>query len=158
MAIYSASYFQPENHHGSLVSISRSHPKAFQVDAHLSFLAPSQALLKDWKHQQLTEEDYTQRYRQEIQQSWLKVSGWLDSLTPEINCTLLCWEKKGEFCHRNLVMAMVRKHKPDCYGGCDVAAIPGLLCPKCQSLIIPGLESYCQRCEERKVLALCQKL
>lgn len=33
--IYTASYFQPENHHGKLISISRSEPKGFKVDGKL---------------------------------------------------------------------------------------------------------------------------
>ena len=117
MAIYSASYFEPENHHGLLVSISRSHPRSFKVDSQLPFLAPSQSLLEDWKHHQLTETEYTERYRQELQQSWSQILPWLVSLTPEGDCTLLCWEKAGEFCHRNLAMKLIRKHRPDCYGG-----------------------------------------
>lgn len=149
MAIYSASYFEPENHHGALVAISRSHPRSFQVDTKLPFLAPSQALLDDWKHHQLTESEYTERYRQELQQSWPQVNSWLASLTPEGDSTLLCWEKAGEFCHRNLAMQVVRKHRPDCYGGRDISADPGLKCPSCQSLVIPGVDqSYCPRCGE----------
>ena len=145
MTIYSASYFQPENHHGSSISISRSHPRSFQVDTRLSFLAPSQALLDNWKHHQLTEADYTERYRHELQQVWPQVESWLISLTPESDCTLLCWEKAGEFCHRNLAMQMIRKHRPDCYGGRDMSADPGLRCPNCQSMVIPGIDqSYCQ--------------
>ncbi|NJR56521.1 MAG: DUF488 domain-containing protein [Acaryochloris sp. CRU_2_0] len=149
MAIYSASYFEPENHHGSMISISRSSPKSFQVDSHLPFLAPSQQLLEDWKKNQLTEAEYTGRYRQQLQQSWLQVNSWLSSLTPEADCTLLCWEKAGEFCHRNLVMQMVRKHRPECYGGRDAPVIPGLRCLKCQSILITGLDqSYCPGCRE----------
>ncbi|KAI9129387.1 DUF488 family protein [Acaryochloris sp. CCMEE 5410] len=149
MAIYSASYFEPQNHHGSLISISRSHPRSFKVDAWLSFLAPSQRLLDDWKHNQLNEEEYTDRYRQELQQSWPQVNSWLTSLTAERDCTLLCWEKAGEFCHRNLAMKAIRKHRPDCYGGCDITADPGLRCPSCQSLVIPGVDQcYCPRCGE----------
>ncbi|WP_261892272.1 DUF488 family protein, N3 subclade [Acaryochloris marina] len=72
--LYSASYFEPRNHHGLLVSISRSHPRSFQVDTKLPFLAPSQGLLDDWKHHQLTEAGYTDRYRQELQQAWPQVN------------------------------------------------------------------------------------
>ena len=147
--LYSASYFEPQNHHGSLVSISRSHPRSFQVDDQLPFLAPSQRLLDDWKHHQLTEEGYIDRYRQELQQAWPQVNSWLASLTPEGDCTLLCWEKAGEFCHRNLAMKVVRKHRPDCYSGRDISTDPSLQCPKCQSPIIPGIDqSFCPECRE----------
>jgi uncharacterized protein YeaO (DUF488 family) len=149
MAIYTASYFQPENHHGSLVSISRSHPRFFQVNSHLPFLAPSETLLKAWNRGYLTEAAYIDRYRNELQQSWPQVNGWLASLTPVVDCTLLCWERSGEFCHRNLVMQVIRKHRSDCYGGCDIPVNVGLLCAKCQSPIIPGVDRcYCSPCEK----------
>ncbi|NJM67808.1 MAG: DUF488 domain-containing protein [Acaryochloris sp. RU_4_1] len=152
MPIYSASYFERQNHHGLLISISRSQPQSFQVDSRLPFLAPSQALLEDWKKTQLTEAGYTLRYRQQLQEAWPQVSSWLASLSLEVNCTLLCWEKKGEFCHRNLAMSMIRKHRPDCYGGRDMPVIPGLGCPKCQSILIPGVDqSYCLRCREWRI-------
>jgi uncharacterized protein YeaO (DUF488 family) len=148
MAIYTASYVEPKHHHGSLISISRSQPKGFRVADNLSFLAPSAELLEDWK-QQHDEVGYTQRYREQLASSWEQVKFWLDSLTPTENSTLLCWERQGEFCHRNLVAQMVQRHRPDCYGGQDIAKVAIPRCKKCNTRLIPGLDaSYCPHCHE----------
>jgi RNA polymerase sigma factor (sigma-70 family) len=68
--IYTASYFEPAHHHGSLISISRTIPNGFRVDETLNFLKPSAELLQDWKQGKLTESDYTNRYRAEIADDW----------------------------------------------------------------------------------------
>ena len=121
--IYTASYFQPKNHHGRRAGISRSVPKHFIPDDRLLFLAPSAALLRDCKLG-LSEEDYTNRYREELKGRWAIVKPWLQQIQPEQDQTLLCWEHKGNFCHRNLVGLMVQKYCPDCWGGSDVLREP----------------------------------
>lgn len=120
--IYSASYSSKDHWHGEPICISRIPPKSFKGRS-IDFLAPSWTLLYDYKHQGLTQEEYTDRYRLELQQKWRSlVCPWLRSLDPKIDQTVLCYEPKGEFCHRNFVMLMIQKHRPDCYGGRDVSA------------------------------------
>ncbi len=118
--IYTASYFQPENHHGKLLSISKSEPRRFQVDGKLYFFAPSEGLLLDYKAKKIDNESYTDQYRKQMRLVLSQIGDWLRSLKPEEDITLLCWEKKGYFCHRNLVIKFVEKYRPDCFGGCDV--------------------------------------
>jgi uncharacterized protein YeaO (DUF488 family) len=149
MSIYTASYFEPEFHHGKLISISRSQPKGFRVAGNLPFLAPSVKLLEAWKQQKVDEAGYVQRYREQIAASWITVKGWLDALKPAEDSTLLCWERQGEFCHRNLVAHFVQKHRPDCYGGRDIVRVGMPECKKCSAEVILGLDSsYCPRCQE----------
>jgi uncharacterized protein YeaO (DUF488 family) len=149
MSIFTASYFQPEFHHGKLISISRSQPKSFRVADTLSFLVPSAELLADWKQQAIDEAAYIQRYREQIAAAWKTVKGWLDTLKPAEDSTLLCWEQKGEFCHRNLVAQLVQKHRPDCYGGRDIVRVGMPECKKCGADVIPGLDaSFCPTCQE----------
>jgi ASCH domain len=119
MPIYTASYFQPQNHHGAIVSISRSHPKHIQVSDRLPFFAPSQSLLSDKPNPA----EYTNRFREEIRDRMPQIRVWLESLTPDQTLTLCCWEPAGQFCHRNLVAALIEHYRPDCFGGCDVEAI-----------------------------------
>jgi len=121
--LYTASYFEPENHHGQLISASRSRPKSITVASSLKFLAPSAALLKDWKIG-ITEDTYTDRYRSEIRDNWTEVKDWLDTLDPQVDATLCCWEKAGDFCHRNMIAKLVSHYRSDCFGGCDVATEP----------------------------------
>jgi uncharacterized protein YeaO (DUF488 family) len=149
--IYTASYFEPHHHHGELISISRSNPKNVQVVTQLPFLAPSSELLQDWKRGNVDEADYTARFREEIKDRWPTVHQWMESLKPDEDSTLLCWERAGEFCHRNLVLQMLLKYRPDCVGGADVAIMPSrvepMKCPKCYSEVLPGLDyCYCHRC------------
>lgn len=121
--IYTASYFQPEYHHGRLISISRTVPKDFEVADRLDFFVPHAALLRDWKAKIIDETAYIDRYRIQIKQSGGQIRSWLNGLDKHTDQTLLCWEKKGAFCHRNLVIKLIRHYRLDCYGGRDVAHI-----------------------------------
>ena len=159
MAIFTASYFEPANHHGKLVSISRSKPKGIAVQERLALLAPSQKLLDDWKAESIDQEEYTNRYRQELGPKLHKFRSWISTVDPGEDITLLCWEKAGEFCHRNLAIKLVEKYRPEIFGGCDVPknqaktkpqsepiALDGT-CPTCRVELVPGLDrSFCRAC------------
>ncbi len=121
--IYTASYFQKENHHGKLVPISRTVPKGFSTKDSLSFFIPSSNLLKDWKAKTITKDEYIARFREEIRIVLPEIKQWLKSLKPTENLTLLCWEKttdKNYFCHRDLIIKFIERDRPDCLGGCDI--------------------------------------
>lgn len=146
--LYFASYFEVQHQHGLKIAISRSIPKDFKVDSKLQFLAPSPELLADWQEKRVDEAGYTQQYREQLKHSWDEVKAWLDRLDPKQHSTLLCWEAKNAFCHRNLVALLVQKHRSDCFGGCDVIRVEAELCPDCNSVLICGLDaSYCQSCK-----------
>ncbi|MDV3002631.1 MAG: hypothetical protein N5P05_004286 (plasmid) [Chroococcopsis gigantea SAG 12.99] len=170
--IYSASYFESQRHHGQLISISRSIPKGFRVNGTLNFFVPSADLLKDWKEKLIDEEAYTARYREQIKANFKIIKGWLSELKPEKDATLLCWERSGAeetiktleetgrwqktqpFCHRNLVIKLVQKYRPDCYGGTDVNNLSLPICAKCRTEIIPAFitegfddRHYCTKCQ-----------
>ena len=146
--LYTASYQEPAYHHGLLLSVSRSIPKGFKTDGKLEFLIPCADLLVEYQATRLDEAEYIQCYREQIKQSWLEVKAWLDNLDPEQNQTLLCWEPKGKFCHRNLVAKLVQKYRPDCFGGSDVIRYEVERCHKCSSALICGLDaSYCPTCK-----------
>lgn len=149
--LYTASYFEPEHHHGKLISISRSIPKGFKVDGFLDFLAPNTQLLKDWKDQSIDEAAYCQRYRLQLKESWQQVLSWLDSLNTSKTTTLLCYEPKGAFCHRNLIALLVRKHRPDVFGGCDVTRVEIPKCSVCKTELTVGLDAnFCSGCRTWK--------
>jgi hypothetical protein len=114
--IYTASFFRKDHWHGTPISISLYAPKWYQGDQ-LLILAPSKKLLNDWKRG-MSEDNYTERFRNELMliSKWSLVRNWLDNLNPTIDLTLLCYEKPGEFCHRNLIFKMVERHRPDCLG------------------------------------------
>jgi hypothetical protein len=169
--IYPASYFEPRRHHGKRISISLTAPKGFKLDGRLEFFVPSARLLEDWKNRKIGEEEYTARYREQTRANLKVIKAWTASLDPAKDMTLLCWEKSGidetlkrweetgkwkeerHFCHRNLVMKLVRQYRPDCYGGTDILNVALPLCPDCSSEVIPALlddkyndACYCQNC------------
>ena len=170
--IYTASYFERNRHHGLLISISRSVPQGFQVDGRLEFFIPSADLLRDWKSNRLDEQGYTNRYREQVRSNFKAIKAWLSTLDPKEDMTLLCWERSGidetlrrweqtgewreqkPFCHRNLVIKLVQKFRPHCYGGKDVLKMSLPVCPKCLSEVAPALISegyddahYCSKCK-----------
>ncbi|MDV3001013.1 MAG: hypothetical protein N5P05_002619 [Chroococcopsis gigantea SAG 12.99] len=163
--IYSACYFENERHHGRLLSISRSVPDGFRVDGTLDFFVPSADLLRAWKQKLIDEDGYTARYREQIKANFKIIKAWLSELKPEKDATLLCWERSGKdegnqgektqpFCHRNLVMKLVQKYRPDCFGGTDVIALSLPVCAKCGTEVIPALiiegfddRHYCTKCQ-----------
>lgn len=101
------SYFAKEKDlmaagHVNLVSIALVMPKWFSCHQYLA-LAPTPALLKWWKGCEQTSEDEAQYI------NWYK-SSVLNRLDPEIvvrdlgpDPALMCYEKTGDFCHRNIV-------------------------------------------------------
>ena len=146
--LYTASYFEPNHQHGFLISISRTVPNSIRVDGSLPFLAPSAELLADWKAKKISEAGYVERYREQIKESWSEVKVWLDSLNRQQHTTLLCWERRGKFCHRNLVAKLVQKYRPDCFGGCDVVRVEMEKCQRCSESLRPGLDaSFCPGCK-----------
>ncbi|ACK70822.1 conserved hypothetical protein [Gloeothece citriformis PCC 7424] len=154
--IYTASYFEPHRHHGQLFSISRSVPQGFRVDGRLEFFVPNANLLQDWKQKRINEEEYINRYREQIKTNFKAIKAWLSDLNPKKHITLLCWERSGvdetlkrweetgqwkeeqPFCHRNLAIKVIQKFRPDCYGGRDILHVTMPVCQNCLSEVIPG--------------------
>ena len=124
--IYLGSYFEPKNHHGQLISISRSKPKGFKVDGDLDFFKPTKALLDEYKGGDLSWSKYTQIYKETtIQPHFNFIKDWIKRLNKEEDITLLCWEKARENCHRNLVGTLCNYLRPDVVGGADTPYSPG---------------------------------
>jgi len=146
--LYTASYFEPQHHHGLKIAISRTVPRGFKVDGSLLFLAPNSDLLNDWKVQKIDEAGYIQQYREQIKENWGEVKAWLDKLNAKQQLTLLCCcETAGSFCHRALIAKLVKKYRPNCFGGCDVLRFVLPICQDCSTELIPGLDaSFCPVC------------
>lgn len=145
--LYTASYLEPDCHHGQLISISRSTPRGFHIDAELPLFAPSAKLLQLWKTKKINEEGYRQIYREEIRAKWALVKGWVADVDKDVTATLLCWERTGEFCHRNFVAAIIESQRPEIFGGRDVKRSIYERCKQCDRELIPGLDaSLCLNC------------
>lgn len=102
------SYFanQRKLAHLKKVSISRFPPKWFQADEYALELAPSKELLNEYKNGNVSDEEYDEIYKQET----------LSKLNPEDifhkydGAVLLCYEKTGDFCHRNIVSQWLQEN------------------------------------------------
>jgi len=121
--IYTACYHDYACLHGKLIPISFGIPSfeyKFKLEPPLKFFIPQASFLRNGRANKITEEQYTKVYREEIKDNWCVIQDWLNSLKPEENMTLLAWEKPEQFSHRNLVLKLVEKYRPDCYGGANV--------------------------------------
>lgn len=80
----------------------------------LAFLAPTWALVMGYKHGQ-TWDEYTAGYRELLASRWPAVRQWLDSLSSDVDATLLCYctLREGQHCHRELLAHMLARHRPD---------------------------------------------
>lgn len=93
----------PEN--TKTISVSRFPPKWAKFDEQLNELAPSSNLLMRYKNNEINEEDYEREYL--IQLSQLNV---FDIAAKIQGSVLLCFEKSGEFCHRNLIRKWLKEN------------------------------------------------
>lgn len=113
--LHTASYFYPNHHIGKLYSVSRSNPNQFVNIPKISILVPRYQTLANYKETG-NKEVYIRSYGNQLRQNWLEVKQWLNSLEPQTDITICCWEKPRSFCHRQLIYKLVAKHRPDCLG------------------------------------------
>ena len=86
------------------VSIARFSPKWFS-GKEMKPLAPEKKLLWQAKGGKISEEEYTRRYMNQIQKLFDPIILYGKFVTDfgGKDIVLLCFEKKGEFCHRRLL-------------------------------------------------------
>jgi len=98
---------------GQVWSIANSRPRnVYGISGTIKCLAPEWKDVRAFKDGQMSEEEFTRRYRQLIVQRWREVKKWMDSLSPSDELYLCCWEQEG-FCHRYLVAKLLKKFRPD---------------------------------------------
>ena len=84
-----------------LINITRFPPKNWK-GVSLYSLAPSRKLLLNYKKGIIDENEFRNVYIQEIDKYRNKIIEYLRFLQNQ-NVILLCYEKKGDFCHRHIV-------------------------------------------------------
>lgn len=89
------------------ISIARSQPmkdgKPYYDE--MSNLKPPAWLLREYKMESLSVEEFEQHYHRLVLQG-LNPHAYAHKLQGKV---LLCWEKPGDFCHRHLVADWLRK-------------------------------------------------
>ena len=110
--LYTASFFDTDNHVGIRMSIARSAPTQFKDLAVLNEFVPEWELLKDWKDKAITWIDYTTRYYHylDVALSLLYIETLnIYALSDVYHVTLLCWERYPAQCHRSLAAAWLQR-------------------------------------------------
>ena len=114
--LYTASFYHSEHWEGTPYRISRAHPRGQTTKWEVQpFLYPSRRLLDEYRHGLIDFGGLTSRYREELETNYnwdADFQDWLDSLKPEHNFTLLCFEPSGEPCHRRVAANWMLKKMP----------------------------------------------
>jgi len=110
--IRTASYFNPQDFVGKLISISGSEPPGAMIVGKLRMFAPPRNLVMALKHGHITWEQYEEIYKGQLddlrqtiecapENALAGIHMFVDVLSED--CTLLCWEHTPAHCHRRLV-------------------------------------------------------
>lgn len=101
--IYTSNYFNPKTNNYRKISISVSTPKGYGYDFLWKTVAPDWfELLKPYKEGIIDDEEYTRRYLIQLNGKKEQIIQEYKELLKE-NSVLLCWCKKGNFCHRRIL-------------------------------------------------------
>ncbi len=92
------------------VSIARFPPKWFFGES-MQLLAPPKKLLWMAKQGKISEDEYTIEYMKaiELQFNPQTLFDKLKNMFDDSDIAILCFEKKGEFCHRRLLAAWLKQ-------------------------------------------------
>ena len=98
---------------GDRILITRYWPRGMSRDRMsaewVQALAPSRALLNDWKRSRIDWKEYTHRYHAEMQEQEDSI-GELARKSQAGTITLLCFEREGDpHCHRHLLAKLVEE-------------------------------------------------
>ncbi|PIV70107.1 MAG: hypothetical protein COS08_01985, partial [Euryarchaeota archaeon CG01_land_8_20_14_3_00_38_12] len=102
------------NRETTLIQITRSNKNIVEGAEYKPELSPSTSLLSDWKNGYITWEQFTQRFKTEIEDNpqSQQALNEIYELSKNQSVTLLCYEnisKPGAHCHRQLIMDMLRE-------------------------------------------------
>lgn len=115
--MYYTSYFAKMkmlNGKYTLASITAKKPKFCNSSVlDWSFLGPSSSLLNAYKAGEVSEEEYTRIYIDDLSKMWSKISDFIIE-NKDKNIVMLCYEGPGKFCHRHLLSNFLRCHGIDC--------------------------------------------
>ena len=114
MAIKTKSIYQPveENDDGIRVLITRYYPRGMKkdkFDCWIRELSPSSHLLRNYQQCNYTWEQFKTEFISEIRnnKNSLSIIRELNMQNESIVITLLCYEKEGEKCHRNILKDII---------------------------------------------------
>lgn len=110
--IYTSSYFNNDIKEMTKVRISVSQPKGIGYDTipWLTVAPDWYTLLKPYKDGVIDDNEYTKRYLKQLEGNKQKiVSEYKTLLNRYGSFVMLCWCKKGNFCHRRLLAEWLKE-------------------------------------------------
>lgn len=93
------------------VAISRYVPKGYD-GIRYEKLAPTEEILNKYKNNEITEEEYTELYKNQVLSKLDPSDVYLDLMyiADSINIVLLCYESPKQFCHRHILAEWLNKN------------------------------------------------
>ncbi|MGA2967958.1 MAG: DUF488 family protein [Candidatus Levyibacteriota bacterium] len=101
------------NSDGIRICVMRRIRPEFKFDVWVPNLAPPAKLLKAYHDKEISWEKFEKRFAREVLESKKEHVEILAELTKKHDVTILCWEKKGENCHRLLIAEKIKQLYPD---------------------------------------------
>lgn len=106
-------YKSKEYGDGTRILITRFYPRGVKkthFDRWTRELAPSAELLRKYKNQNITWEDFMMSFKLELQENddSLQIIRALNSRSNRSHITLLCYEPEGTPCHRHLLKEIIK--------------------------------------------------
>ena len=112
-----ASWYEPNKWRGTPVRISNTAGRGIAAPGGrwdvLKFLIPDWTAVKAFRGGEIDQAEFEARYRARLDRDRDQLEEWVAALTPDADLTLLCHEREGQFCHRQLVAGLVRERRPD---------------------------------------------
>jgi len=106
--IRTASFFDSANHIGRCFSIARSQPNGMKFPT-IHALVPPWKIVHDVKYGLITEDEYAEIYTDDVLAKTTQIEVLQKiGLAATETITLLCWEREGNFCHRQLVARWIK--------------------------------------------------
>ena len=106
-------YGEKESSDGTRVLVSRYYPRGIKkshFDIWMRHASPEIALLKEYKGGSISWDELSKRFRKQLrasEKSKEAIEQLVDLSENNDVITLLCFEKDGENCHRNIVKSIV---------------------------------------------------
>jgi uncharacterized protein YeaO (DUF488 family) len=84
----------------------------FEFDIWMPKLAPSTRLLKSYHDKKIDWKSFEKKFTKEVLDKQKEYVEIVVSIVKKYDVTILCWEKKGENCHRILITNRIKKLNP----------------------------------------------
>jgi len=99
---------------GLRVCVMRRIKPEYDFDIWAPILAPSEDLLQRYViNQEISWDEFRPLFLEELHKKGERFLNFLCNLATKQNVTLLCWEKKPDYCHRRLLAEKCQELYPD---------------------------------------------